>query len=139
MRLRAAWAAEELVVCGVEWNQVKGVSGRWAKEVYLRRSWAAWAAEEEEADVVRAVGWRTKHLLARALEDDAAWAVTAVAKTTTSAAGERCCAGVWPGPSAMDRRVEALAVVLLAERLAEDRSQYSFESLLRRGVIHVPL
>ena len=78
----------------------------------------------------------------QALEDDAAWAVTAVARTT-SAAGERCCVGVWPDWRAMGRRVEALAVVLLAERLVEG-SQRSFEShflLLRRrhGVFLMPV
>ena len=59
-----------------------------------------------------------------------------------SAAGERCCAGVWPDWRAMDRRVEALAVVLLADGLVGG-SQRSFEShllLLRRhGVFLMPL
>ena len=61
-------------------------------------------------------------------EDGAAWAVIAVARTT-SAAGEGCCVGVWPDRRAMDRRVEALAVVLLAGRLVEG-SLCLFEKVL---------
>ena len=98
----------------------------------------------------------------RALEVDAAWAVTAGARRTTSAAaaGEHCYAGVSPGSRARDQRVEALAavaaaaVLLLAansKRLVVQGSSspacYSFESLLllllrqrHWGVIHhVPL
>ena len=127
---------EDLVVCGVEQSSGEGVNGRWAEWVSRRRSQAAWAAV---ADVVTAVGWRTGRQMRQALEDDAAWAVTAVAMTMP-AAGVRCCDGVLPGWTAMHRRVEVLAVVLLAALLVGG-SQRSFDSLhhRRHGLFLRPL
>ena len=53
-------------------------------------------------------------MLQNPLEADAAWAVTAGARTTSAAVGEHPYAGVWPGSRARGRRVEA--VLLAAKR-----------------------